>query len=102
MTEPAQRPVLPGCEPWSTNGGRHGVLVLHGFTGCPQSMRPLAEAFADEGYTVDLPLLPGHGTSPDDLAATRWSDWSGAAEAVYENLAARCDRVVVAGLSMGG
>lgn len=102
MTEPAQRPVLPGCEPWSTNGGRHGVLVLHGFTGCPQSMRPLAEAFADEGYTVDLPLLPGHGTSADDLATTSWSDWSSAAEAVYQNLAARCDRVVVAGLSMGG
>jgi carboxylesterase len=102
MTEPAQRPDLPGCEPWSTNGGRHGVLVLHGFTSCPQSMRPLAEAFGNEGYTVDLPLLPGHGTTVDDLAVTGWADWSVAADDVYQNLAARCDRVVVVGLSMGG
>jgi carboxylesterase len=102
MTEPAQRPGLPGCEPWSTNGGRHGVLVLHGITSCPQSMRPLAEAFGEEGYTVDLPLLPGHGTTPADLDATGWADWSGAAEDVYRTLAARCDRVAVVGLSMGG
>jgi carboxylesterase len=102
MTEPLQRPELPGCEPWSTGGGRQGVLVLHGFTGCPQSMRPLAEAFAEEGYTVELPLLPGHGTTVDDLDTTGWPDWSGAAEAAYQGLAARCDRVAVVGLSMGG
>lgn len=102
MSEGANHPILAGCEPWSADGGRHGVLVLHGFTGCPQSMRGLAEAFAGEGYTVDLPLLPGHGTSVDDLASTSFSDWSGAAESVYDNLAARCDKVVVAGLSMGG
>jgi carboxylesterase len=96
--------VLAGCEPWSVAGGEraHGVLVLHGFTGCPQSMRPLAEAFAAAGYTVELPLLPGHGTTVDDMIDTRWSDWSAAAEAAYDELAARCDRVVVAGLSMGG
>jgi carboxylesterase len=102
MTEPVQRPELPGCEPWSTNGGRHGVLVLHGFTACTQSVRPLAEAFADEGYTVDLPLLPGHGTNVDDLDGTGWPDWAAAAEGAYQNLAGRCDQVVVAGLSMGG
>lgn len=78
------------------------MLVLHGFTACTQSVRPLAEAFADEGYTVDLPLLPGHGTNVDDLDTTTWSDWSSAAEDVYQTLSARCDRVVVAGLSMGG
>jgi carboxylesterase len=102
MTEPVVRPELPGCEPWSTDGSRHGVLVLHGFTACTQSVRPLAEAFAEEGYTVDVPLLPGHGTSVDDLDATGWADWSGAADAAYQSLAARCDQVAVAGLSMGG
>jgi carboxylesterase len=98
--------LLEGCDPWGMVGegdkGRHGVLVLHGFTGCPQSMRPLAEAFAAAGYTVELPLLPGHGTSVDDMLATGWDDWSAAAEAAYTDLAGRCDRVVVAGLSMGG
>ena len=78
------------------------MLVLHGYTGNPQSMRPLAEAAAAAGYTVDLPLLPGHGTAIEDLLPTRWEDWSGGAEAAYEALAARCDKVVVTGLSMGG
>lgn len=94
--------LLPGAEPFTASNGPNGVLVLHGFTGCPQSMRPLADAFADAGLSVELPLLPGHGTTVEDLATTRWADWSGAAEAAYQSLAARCDRVVVAGLSMGG
>jgi carboxylesterase len=95
-------PIIPGAEPWSSEGGSHGALVLHGFTGNPQSMRPLAEALAKAGLTVELPLLPGHGTSVEDMVPTRWSDWSAAAEAAYRGLAARCDKVLVAGLSMGG
>ena len=95
-------PILHGCEPWTADGGSDGVLVLHGFTGNPQSMRPLAEALAAAGLTVDLPLLPGHGTSVEDMVPTRWEDWSGAAEAHFQALAARCDHVAVVGLSMGG
>jgi carboxylesterase len=95
-------PIIPGAEPWASEGDSYGVLVLHGFTGNPQSMRPLAEALASAGFTVDLPLLPGHGTAVDDMVPTRWADWSGAAEEAYVALAARCDRVVVSGLSMGG
>jgi carboxylesterase len=93
---------MQGAEPWSAAGGADGVLVLHGFTGNPQSMRPLAEALAAAGYTVELPLLPGHGTSLDDMLPTRWEDWSGAAEAHFQALASRCDHVAVVGLSMGG
>jgi carboxylesterase len=95
-------PIIPGAEPWSSAGGSHGVLVLHGFTGNPQSMRPLAEAVGAAGFTVELPLLPGHGTSIEDMLPTRWEDWSAAAEDAYQVLAARCDKVVVTGLSMGG
>lgn len=93
---------MSGAEPASVEGGPVGVLVLHGFTGNPQSMRPLAEAFADAGYGVEMPLLPGHGTSVEDMLDTSWADWSAAAEAAFERLAARSDKVVVAGLSMGG
>src|SRR5688500_7054534 len=93
---------LSGCEPMSAAGGSTGALVLHGFTGCPQSMRGLAGAFAAAGHTVELPLLPGHGTTVDDMITTGWADWSGAAEQAYQDLAGRCSRVVVAGLSMGG
>jgi carboxylesterase len=76
--------------------------MLHGFTGNPQSMRGLALALAEAGLTVELPRLPGHGTAVADMVPTRWEDWSAAAEAAYGELAARCDSVVVVGLSMGG
>jgi carboxylesterase len=94
--------VLAGCEPFSAAGGPHGALVLHGFTGNPASMRPLAERLAGAGYSVELPRLPGHGTAIEDILATTWDDWSGTALASYDALAARCDQVAVVGLSMGG
>ena len=94
--------LLEGAEPFSAEGGPAGALVLHGFTGCPQSMRGLAQAFAGAGFAVELPLLPGHGSCVEDMVPTRWEDWSGAAELAYQELASRCDKVVVAGLSMGG
>jgi carboxylesterase len=95
-------PIMDHAHPFSAQGGDAGVLVVHGFTGNPGSMRGLAQAFAAAGFTVELPLLPGHGTSVDDMIGTDWEDWSGAAEAAYQDLAARCSKVVVAGLSMGG
>jgi len=76
--------------------------VLHGITGTPQSMRGVALELAAAGFAVELPLLPGHGTSVEDMATTAWADWSAAAEAAYQELAARSDLVVVVGLSMGG
>jgi len=94
--------ILPGAEPFSAAGGPVGVLVLHGFTGNPSSVRGLAEACAAAGHAVECPLLPGHGTTVEDLATTSWDDWAAAAEAALAGLAGRCDRVVVAGLSMGG
>jgi carboxylesterase len=98
-------PILPGCEPWShtaISADAPGALVIHGFTGNPSSMRGMAEAFAAAGFHVEMPRLPGHGTSVQDMAATSWSDWLGEAEAAYQRLAARASRLVVAGLSMGG
>jgi carboxylesterase len=94
--------VLPGAEPFSADGGPHGALVLHGFTGNPTSMRGLAEAFASAGWAVEMPRLPGHGTTVQDMLTTSWDDWSAEVEDAYQRLAARVDRVVVAGLSMGG
>lgn len=92
-------------EAWSytnPNGSSLGALVLHGFTGTPGSVRPLADAVAAVGYDVEMPRLPGHGTTAEDMLATGWSDWYGEVEAAYERLAARVERVVVAGQSMGG
>jgi len=97
-----EHPVLPDAAPFSAAGSDVGVLVLHGFTGHPGSVRPLAEALAAAGLSVELPRLPGHGTAVEDMLVTRFADWSAAAEAAYEALAARSRQVVVAGLSMGG
>ncbi len=94
--------ILPGCEPYEATGGDIGVLVLHGFTGNPSSVRPLAEFLAADGFTVSLPRLPGHGTSVADMMTTSWADWTGAALDAYDDLAARTARVAVVGLSMGG
>lgn len=93
---------MPGCEPYSAQVGPFGVLVLHGYTGNPYSMRPLALACEAAGYSVELPRLPGHGTSVEDLMTTSWSDWSATALNAYDELAARCEKVAIVGLSMGG
>lgn len=94
--------VIPGAEAWSHDGGPTGVLVLHGFTGNPSSVRGLAEAFAAAGHSVEMPRLPGHGTTMDDLLDKNWQDWSAEAEDALARLAARTDMQFVAGLSMGG
>ena len=88
--------------PFRQDGGRTGVLFCHGFTGSPASLRPWAEHVADEGFSVELPRLPGHGSTWQNLNVTRWPDWYCCAERSLLDLAERCDQVVVAGLSMGG
>jgi carboxylesterase len=94
--------VLPGAEPLSADGGPIGCLVIHGFTGNPSSMRPIAEAMVEAGHAVEMPRLPGHGTTVEDMNTTSWSDWTGEVESAYQRLAGRCDKIVAMGLSMGG
>lgn len=94
--------IIPGCESFSAVGGELGVLVLHGFTGNPASMRSIAELAAAAGYAVELPRLPGHGTTLEDMMDTSWEDWSQTAIDAYDELDARCERVAIVGLSMGG
>ena len=79
-----------------------GALVLHGFTSTTASMEPVADAVAAAGFDVELPLLPGHGTRWEDLAATDAQAIFEAVDAVHRRLAARCATVIPVGLSMGG
>lgn len=88
--------------PLSHDAGRVGVLLCHGFTGSPAAMRPWAEFLVRHGYSVRLPLLPGHGTHWRDLASTDWRDWYDTALAAFRELQSSCDQVFVCGLSMGG
>lgn len=81
---------------------RIGVVVCHGFTGSPESMRPWAEYLSEEGFAVNMPLLPGHGTNWQELSRTPWQQWYTGIESAYFELSSRCEKVFIAGLSMGG
>ncbi len=93
-------------ENWSAIGSganrEIGILLVHGFTGSPASMRPWAEYLNQKGYTVRVPLLPGHGTKPEDLNAVKWEQWPAKVEAELDELFKSCTKVFITGLSMGG
>jgi carboxylesterase len=92
----------PGRTAFRHDGGDVGVLLIHGFTGMPGSLQAWADHLVTQGYTVRLPLLPGHGTRWHDANRTTFEDWLGTATATLQELRARCRVVVVGGLSMGG
>ncbi|MGF7235504.1 MAG: alpha/beta hydrolase [Frankia sp.] len=101
MTDAAAE-ILPGAEPFFFPGGPTGVLLVHGFTGSPQSLRPWGEYLAAAGLTVSCPLLPGHGTRWRDMADTTWPQWYGSAQDALADLGQSCRTTFVMGLSMGG
>ncbi|RNL64222.1 alpha/beta fold hydrolase [Nocardioides marmoriginsengisoli] len=100
--------LAPHAEPFyadgtpDASGRRVGVLLSHGFTGSPASVVPWGRHLAGLGYAVAVPRLPGHGTTWQEMAETRYDDYYAAIESEFEALKARCDVVVVGGLSMGG
>jgi carboxylesterase len=99
--------LAPHADPFSSDGvvdssGRRiGVLLSHGFTGSPASMVPWGQYLAEQGYAVSVPLLPGHGTTWQEMNETTFADWYSALETEFEKLRASTDVVVVGGLSMG-
>jgi carboxylesterase len=92
---------MPGAEPFTHLGGTTGALLCHGFTGSPQSLRPWAEYLAEAGLSVSLPRLPGHGTTWQEMARTRWEDWYAEVDRAFDALRAQVDEIFVMGLSMG-
>jgi carboxylesterase len=95
-------PVIAGAEPYFHEGSSIGVLLCHGFTGSPYSLRPWAEYLADAGLSVSVPRLPGHGTTWQEMSRTRWEDWYAEVDRGYEGLRGRAGEVFVMGLSLGG
>ncbi|HRO29405.1 MULTISPECIES: carboxylesterase [Micrococcaceae] len=86
----------------SAGSGSTGVALFHGFTSGPVSVTGWARALASAGASVEVPLLPGHGTRWQDLRVVTAEEWRATARDTVDRLFARHDRVVVAGLSMGG
>ncbi|RKZ68371.1 MAG: alpha/beta hydrolase [Gammaproteobacteria bacterium] len=82
-----------------------GVLMIHGLTDSPYSMRHLARVFEEQGYYVLAMRMPGHGTIPSGLLTARWEDWMAAtylgARHVHEKIGKDLPFFVV-GYSNGG
>ena len=95
-------PLMPGAEPFLHQAGEVGCLLIHGFTSTPSELRELGEHLAGRGITVCAPLLPGHGTSPQDLRGLTWRDWYATASDALDEMRPVCRQVYVAGLSLGG
>jgi len=87
---------------FESGSGTTGVLLLHGYTGSPPEVALLGEFLAARGMRVVAPLLPGHGTSAQDLNRQSWRDVADAAAAELYDLQGECEHVFVGGLSMGG
>ncbi len=93
-------PLIP--ERYEADGGSTGILLLHGYTSCPTTVRPMGQYLASKGMRVVAPLLPGHGTTLSDLNSRTWREVANAAADELYTLQGQCDRVFVGGLSMGG
>ena len=106
--------IMPGAEPFElTEEARIGCVLIHGFTGSPAEMKPFARRLSAAGVRCYAPLLPGHGTSLDDMEASTAHQWlDGAEQAVRTVIGAsavagashrpRHERLFVLGFSMGG
>lgn len=79
-----------------------GIILVHGFTGSPISMRPWAEFLLQRGYSISVPLLPGHGTTPADLNLKKWQEWPTKVEEELDWMHSEGMTVFIFGLSMGG
>jgi carboxylesterase len=94
--------IMPGAGAYWFEGNEVGCLILHGFTGTPQNVRPLADYLARRGLTVSVPRIAGHGTTVQDLDTTGPDDWLSTADQALADLRSRCATVFVAGISLGG
>lgn len=94
--------IIPGGEPFLLPAGSTGCLLMHGFTAMAEEMRPLGNYLASQGITVYGVRFSGHGTHPDDLKRTHWTDWLDNVEDGLAIISKLCTKRVLIGQSMGG
>ncbi|MDD2585944.1 MAG: alpha/beta fold hydrolase [Syntrophomonadaceae bacterium] len=96
--------IHPKAEPFFLKGDAQvALLFIHGFTASPSELYPLAELINNmTSCSVSGILLPGHGTTPQNLSKTTWQQGFAAVEKETRYLLDRYEKVFVAGLSMGG
>lgn len=93
---------MPLTDHFFVRGNDIGCLLIHGLSGTPADLRPLADKLVEQGYTVEALLLPGHGSLSDRNGRARWQDWKRAVEQAHDRLATMCSRIILIGHSMGG
>jgi len=93
--------LMKGASPFYYKRGKKSVLLLHGFSSTPQELKELGKYLANEGITIYAPLLPGHGTKPEDMLTVSWQDWINCAEDGIKKLEENSDEIYVIGSSMG-
>lgn len=94
--------VHPNARPIDLDGHRGAVLCIHGLSGTPYEVKPIAVELHRRGYRVLCPLLIGHGRSNQALANSRWMDWYVSAKRAFEELSKDWNEVMIVGFSMGG
>lgn len=94
--------VIPQARSFYIEKGKEACVLVHGLSGSPSELRPLGDYLAESGFTIYAPLLPGHGTFPEDLDHTTWQDWYSCLEKAVFQMSEKNDRVYLIGLSMGG
>jgi carboxylesterase len=84
--------------------GKNGicVILIHGFTATTVEVRPIAEYLNHEGFSVNAPLLPGHGTSPEDMNRQTWKNWVDTVVEIYRQCKVDHEKIFIGGESMGG
>jgi carboxylesterase len=97
-----KRKIIPGCEESMLKGNEVGCLLIHGFRSCSFEMKEFGQYLNELGFTVNICLLPGHGTQPEDLIDKKWEHWARAVENSYFDLRKKCKKIFIAGLSTGG
>ena len=96
--------IIPTAEPFFFLGDRSqpACLLVHGFTGTPKEMRWMGEFLNENGFTCLGVRLAGHATIPEDMIASRWTDWTASVEDGSSLLRSFTDNIFLVGLSMGG
>jgi carboxylesterase len=98
----AAHPLIAGAEPFLYEAGPVGCLLIHGFTSSAYEMREFGRFLSGQGITAGAPLLAGHGTAPEDLQGIGWQEWYSSVSRALDVMLARCSRVYLVGLSLGG
>ncbi len=78
-----------------------GILLIHGYMAAPEEMKAFAYYLYNNGFTVYVPRLKGHGTAPEDLAGTKYEQWIESVEEAFVVMRHSCEKIVVGGFSTG-